>query len=68
MEVIWREEHFQPSASAADAADVTISGPPTAVLRWVWNRESAGEPSAVTADGPREALEELHRCIVTATQ
>ncbi|MBV9452317.1 MAG: maleylpyruvate isomerase family mycothiol-dependent enzyme [Streptosporangiaceae bacterium] len=56
------------SASAADAADVTISGPPTAVLRWVWNRESAGEPSAVTADGPREALEELHRCIVTATQ
>ncbi|HEX6518392.1 MAG TPA: maleylpyruvate isomerase family mycothiol-dependent enzyme, partial [Streptosporangiaceae bacterium] len=53
---------------ADDAADVTISGPPTAMLRWVWNRETADEPSAVTVEGPREALEELHRCIVTATQ
>jgi len=51
-----------------DAADVTISGPPTALLRWVWNRESAGEPSAVTVDGPPQALDELHRCIITATQ
>jgi uncharacterized protein (TIGR03083 family) len=50
------------------AADVTVSGPPMAVLRWVWNRESAGEPSGVTVDGAREAVEELRRCIVTATQ
>ena len=50
-----------------DAADVTISGPPAAVLRWVWNREGAGEPSGVTAEGAPEALEELRRCIVTAT-
>ena len=51
-----------------DAADVTVSGPPTAVLRWVWNREGAGEPSGVTVEGAPEAVEELRRCIVTATQ
>ena len=51
-----------------DAADVTVSGPPTAVLRWVWNREGADEPSGVTVEGAREAVEELRRCIVTATQ
>jgi hypothetical protein len=50
------------------AADVTVSGPPAAVLRWVWNRESAGEPSDVTVDGAPEAVEELRRCIVIATQ
>src|SRR5215212_727809 len=51
-----------------DAADVTVSGPPMAVLRWVWNRESAGEPSDVAVEGNPEAVEELRRCIVTATQ
>ncbi len=51
-----------------DAADVTVSGPPMAVLRWVWNREGPGEPSGVTVEGPPEAVEELRRCIVTATQ
>jgi uncharacterized protein (TIGR03083 family) len=51
-----------------DATDVTVSGPPMAVLRWVWNRESAGEPSGVTVRGPEEAVAELRRCIVTATQ
>jgi uncharacterized protein (TIGR03083 family) len=51
-----------------DAADVTVSGPPMAVLRWVWNREGPGEPSGLTVDGPPEAVEELRRCIVTATQ
>jgi uncharacterized protein (TIGR03083 family) len=51
-----------------DPADVTISGPPAAVLRWVWNREGAGEPSGVTVEGAPEAIEELQRCIVTATQ
>ena len=51
-----------------DAGDVTVSGPPTAVLRWMWNRESAGEPSSVMVDGPIEAVSELRRCIVTATQ
>ena len=51
-----------------DAADVTVSGPPAAVLRWVWNREGAGEPGGVTVEGTLEAVEELRRCIVTATQ
>jgi hypothetical protein len=51
-----------------DAADVTLSGPPAAVLRWLWNREGAGEPSAVAVQGAPEAVEELRRCIVTATQ
>ena len=51
-----------------DAADVVVSGPPTAVLRWVWNREGADEPNLVTVEGTPEALDELRRCIVTATQ
>jgi uncharacterized protein (TIGR03083 family) len=51
-----------------DAADVTVSGPPTALLRWVWNREGAGEASAVTLDGVPEAVDTLRRCIVIATQ
>ena len=54
--------------TSGDKADVTISGSPTAVLRWVWNRESPGEPLEVRVDGPTEAVSELKRCIVTATQ
>ncbi|MEV5749905.1 maleylpyruvate isomerase family mycothiol-dependent enzyme [Actinoallomurus sp. NPDC052308] len=50
------------------AADVTVSGPPTALLRWVWNREAGDEPSGVTVEGAPEAVEEFRRCIVTATQ
>jgi hypothetical protein len=38
------------------------------VLRWLWNREAAGEPSGVTVEGPPEAVQELRRCTVTATQ
>jgi uncharacterized protein (TIGR03083 family) len=48
--------------------DVTISGPPTAVLRNLWNRESANETSQVSVEGPGAAIEVLRRCIVTATQ
>jgi uncharacterized protein (TIGR03083 family) len=51
-----------------DTTDVTVSGPPMAVLRWLWNREGPGEPSGVTVEGAPEAVEELRRCIVTATQ
>nr|WP_246149062.1 hypothetical protein [Nonomuraea turkmeniaca] len=50
--------------TGADAADVTVSGPPTAVLRWVWNRGDIG----ITVEGAPEAVEELRRCIVMATQ
>ncbi|HEY1291814.1 MAG TPA: maleylpyruvate isomerase family mycothiol-dependent enzyme [Chloroflexota bacterium] len=48
--------------------DARISGPPAAMLRWVWNREGAGEPSDVMVEGDREAVMELRRCIVRATQ
>jgi uncharacterized protein (TIGR03083 family) len=54
--------------AGANATDVTVSGPPTAVLRWSWNREGAGEPSDVTVKGAPEAVDELRRCIVVATQ
>lgn len=70
---VWRARSgpglFVVEDGAADAAtDVTVSGPPTAVLRWVWNRERVDEPSAVTVKGAPAAVEELKRCIVTATQ
>jgi uncharacterized protein (TIGR03083 family) len=48
--------------------DVTVSGPPTAVLRWVWNRDGTGESSDVTVEGAPDAVAQLRRCIVTATQ
>jgi uncharacterized protein (TIGR03083 family) len=51
-----------------DAADVTVSGPPTAVLRWVWNREDPDKPSDATVEGGKEPVDELRRCIVMATQ
>lgn len=48
--------------------DVTVSGAPTDMLRWSWNRETSGEPSRVTVDGSEEALAEFGRCVVIATQ
>jgi uncharacterized protein (TIGR03083 family) len=59
---------FTVADGADDRADVTVSGPPADLLRWVWNRESPGEPSKVTVEGPAEAVTELRRCITTATQ
>jgi uncharacterized protein (TIGR03083 family) len=50
----------------AQAPDVTVSGPPPAVLRWLWNRE--GTDASVKAEGPADAVQQLKRCIVTATQ
>jgi uncharacterized protein (TIGR03083 family) len=69
----WRVRTAPVSFTVEDGAssqnpDVTVSGPPTAVLRWVWNREAADEPSQVTITGPQEAVTELKRCIATATQ
>jgi len=49
-------------------ADVTVSGSPTAVLRWAWNRETPGEPSAVTIAGDPDVLAAFRRCVEIATQ
>ncbi|SIM79308.1 maleylpyruvate isomerase family mycothiol-dependent enzyme [Micromonospora cremea] len=59
---------FRVTDGAADAADVSVTGPPAAMLRWVWGRELAGQPSGVTIEGPAEAVTQLRRCIATATQ
>ena len=55
-------------ASGTVTPDVTVSGTPTDVLRWAWNRETPGEPSRVTIDGDAGALAEFRRCVVIATQ
>jgi uncharacterized protein (TIGR03083 family) len=59
-----------PDEKLADevSPDVTISGTPAEVLRWVWNRETPGEPSRVRIEGNAEALVELRQCVVLATQ
>jgi hypothetical protein len=62
-----------PEAAADEklTPDVTISGTPAAVLRWGWNREAEtapGQVSAVVITGDADALPELRRCIVEATQ
>jgi uncharacterized protein (TIGR03083 family) len=54
--------------AGAGAADAAVSGPPAAVLRWLWNREGTDEPDGVTVEGAPDAVEELRRCIVMATQ
>jgi uncharacterized protein (TIGR03083 family) len=70
---VWRvrtaPETFDVSSAAGDGdADVTISGPPMDVLRWVWNREAAAASGDVTVTGPAEAIQELRSCITIATQ
>ena len=59
-----------PGEKIGDAAtpDVTVSGTPTDVLRWAWNRETPGEPSRVRIDGNADALAEFRACVVAATQ
>ncbi|MFI8949945.1 maleylpyruvate isomerase family mycothiol-dependent enzyme [Streptomyces sp. NPDC053750] len=49
-------------------ADVTLSGSPQAVLRRLWNRHDADGDDGTTVEGAPEAVEELRRCIVEATQ
>src|SRR4029450_2228556 len=57
---------FTVAGGGAGPADVTVSGTPAAVLRWVWNRE--GGSSDVTIQGPPEAVEGVKRCITTGAQ
>ncbi|MCU7820563.1 maleylpyruvate isomerase family mycothiol-dependent enzyme [Kitasatospora sp. DSM 101779] len=54
--------------TAGDPPDVIVSGPPAAVLRWVWNRQDGDPAPGLTVEGDRDAVAELKRCIVTATQ
>lgn len=65
-QVATRPGRFEVADGADESADVTISGPPSAVLRWVWNRMP--EPNTVTVDGASAAVAELQACINTATQ
>jgi uncharacterized protein (TIGR03083 family) len=44
---------FTVDDGAGDDADVTVSGPPAAVLRWLWGRERSGEPRPVAVEGRR---------------
>ena len=52
--------------------DATVSGPPTELLGWAWNREAApggaGQASSVLIDGDPAAVTEFRRCVVQATQ
>ncbi|MFC4017136.1 maleylpyruvate isomerase family mycothiol-dependent enzyme [Micromonospora sp. GCM10011542] len=54
--------------AGAEPTDVSVSGSPVSLLRWVWNREAAGEPSGVTVEGAAVAVDVLRRCMVIATQ
>jgi uncharacterized protein (TIGR03083 family) len=65
---LFTVEQGRPAVDPDGGAEVTVSGPPEAVLRWVWNREGTDASSPVTVDGAPEAIAELKRCIVTATQ
>src|SRR5215204_1755954 len=38
------------------ATDVTLSGSPEGVLRWLWNRDSAAEPSGVRLEGDTDSV------------
>jgi hypothetical protein len=55
------------TVAAVTNTDTTISGTPTTLLRWAWNRATPGQPPAVTIDGNAD-LTELRRCVVIATQ
>jgi uncharacterized protein (TIGR03083 family) len=59
-----------PGEQASDAAapDVTLSGTPTQLLRWAWNRETPGEPTGLRVASDAAALGEFRRCVVIATQ
>jgi uncharacterized protein (TIGR03083 family) len=48
--------------------DVVVRGAPVELLRWVWNREMSGSPTAVTIEGDLEALPDLRQFVVIATQ
>jgi len=52
----------------AGTADVVVRGTPAALLRWVWNRESPDASAGITVEGDADALPDLRRFVVIATQ
>jgi uncharacterized protein (TIGR03083 family) len=56
------------ATSTGETPDVTITGTPTAILRWAWNRVLPGGESLVRIEGDPDALRELRQCVVEATQ
>jgi uncharacterized protein (TIGR03083 family) len=48
--------------------DVTVSGTPTDILRWGWNRETPGAPMPTRIEGNAAAVAEFRQCVVEATQ
>jgi uncharacterized protein (TIGR03083 family) len=56
-----------PTVTNTDTIDTTITGTPTALLRWAWNRTAPGEPPSLTIEGNRD-FTEFRRCVVTSTQ
>ncbi len=54
-----------PSGDEEPAADATISGEPSAVLLWLWNRADGGE---VEVEGDDEAVAQFRRRLAIATE
>jgi len=52
-------------AGGGSSAAATVSGPPEAVLRWLWGR---GGDARITVEGDPGAAAELRRLLVIATQ
>jgi uncharacterized protein (TIGR03083 family) len=49
-------------------ADIVVRGAPGALLRWVWNRESADSGTALAVEGDVDALDDFRQFVVIATQ
>ncbi|WP_432832232.1 maleylpyruvate isomerase N-terminal domain-containing protein [Dactylosporangium sp. CA-092794] len=61
----------QPVPTVQIAPDAVVSGPPAAVLRWLWAREStptADAPTPVRVEGDEEAIKELRALLTASTQ
>ncbi|MFJ4717506.1 maleylpyruvate isomerase family mycothiol-dependent enzyme [Streptomyces sp. NPDC088785] len=49
-------------------ADLTLSAPPSPLLRHLWNRRTPSAPPRITTSGDQQTLTTLHTCLTTATQ
>ncbi len=46
-----------PTRRHTDTTATTITGPPTALLRWAWNRNAPGKPPSITIEGNQDLTE-----------